>query len=63
MCTWILERRFSKDFGCRIYKKTNIVSETLNQNFEIIIQDTDAIREEIPAKFDRVEENIELLTS
>jgi hypothetical protein len=63
MCTWILERRFSEDFGRRIYRKTNIVAENLNQNVAIIVQDTDAIREEILAKFDRVEESSELLTS
>ena len=63
VCMFILERRFSEDFGRRIYKKTNAVSETLNQNVEIKVQDTDAIREEILAKFDLVEESSELLTS
>jgi hypothetical protein len=65
VCMWILERRFSEDFGRRVYRKTNVVSENLNQNVnvEIIVQDTDAIREEILAKFDRVEESSELLTS
>ena len=65
MCTWTLERRLSEDFGRRVYRKTNVVSENLNQNVnvEIIVQDTDAIREEILAKFDRVEESSELLTS
>jgi hypothetical protein len=28
---WILERRFSEDFGRREYRKMNIVSENLNQ--------------------------------
>jgi hypothetical protein len=30
MCTWILERRFASDFGRRVYRKTNVVSENLN---------------------------------
>ncbi len=65
MCSWILERRFSEYFGRRVYRKTNVVAENLNQNVnvEIIVQDTDAIREEILAKFDLVEESNELLTS
>ncbi len=63
VCMWILSRRFSEDFGRRVYKKTNVVSENKNVNVEIIVQDTDAIREEILAKFDRVEESNELLTS
>ena len=63
VCMWILERRFSEDFGRKIYRKTNIVAENLNKNVEIIVQDTDAIREEILAKFDRVEESNKLLTS
>ena len=60
VCMFILERRFSEDFGRRVYKKTNIVSENQNVNVEIIVQDTDAIREEILAKFERVEESNEL---
>ena len=65
MCTWILERRFASDFGRRVYRKTNLVADNLNQNVnvEIKVQDADAIREEILAKFDRVEESNELLTS
>ena len=56
---WILERRFSEDFGRRVYRKTNVVSENLNQNVnvEIIVQDTDPIWEEILANFDLVEES------
>ena len=53
---FILERRFSEDFGRRIYKKTNVVSEILNQNVEIIVQDTDAIRNEILNKLSIVVE-------
>ena len=63
MCTWILERRFSEDFGRRVYRKTNVVSENKNVNVEIIVNDTDAIRKQILAKFDRVKESNELLTS
>ena len=65
VCMFILERRFSEDFGRRVYKKTNVVAENLNQNVnvEIIVKDTDAIREEILAKFDQVGESNELLTS
>ena len=46
MCTWILERRFASDFGRRVYRKTNVGSDNLNQNVnvEIIVKDTDAIR-------------------
>jgi hypothetical protein len=52
VCMWILSRRFSEDFGRRLYRKTNVVSENLNQNVnvEIIVQDTDAIRKEILEK-------------
>ena len=51
VCMWILSRRFSEDFGRRLYRKTNVVSENLNQNIEIVVQDTNAIRKEILAKF------------
>ena len=44
---WILECRFSEDFGRRVYKKTNVVSENLNQNVEIVVKDADKIREKI----------------
>ena len=60
---WILERRFSEDFGRRQYRKTNVISENQNQNVDLIINDTDNIRKQILAKFDRVEESNELLTS
>ena len=58
ICIWILERRFSEDFGRRIYRKTNLVSENKNVNVELIVNDADSIRIEILAKFDRVEEVI-----
>ena len=63
VCMFILERRFPEDFGRRVYRKTNVISENKNANVEIIVQDTDAIRKEILATFDRVEEGNELLTS
>jgi hypothetical protein len=60
---FILERRFPEDFGRRIYKQTNIVSENHNVNVDIAINDADGIRAQILEKFDRVEESNELLTS
>jgi hypothetical protein len=63
VCMWILERRFSEDFGRRVYRKTNVVSENLNQNVEIIVNDVDEVRKQILAKFNRVEESNESLTS
>jgi hypothetical protein len=65
VCMFILERRFSEDFGRRVYRKTNVVAEKLNQNVivDIAINDADSIRAQILAKFDRVEESNELLTS
>jgi hypothetical protein len=56
ICMWVLERRFSDEFGRRVYKKTNVVSENLNQNVEIIMKDGDAIRKEILTKFNLVGE-------
>ena len=32
VCMFILERRFSEDFGRRVYRKTNVVSE--NKKYE-----------------------------
>jgi hypothetical protein len=53
VCMWILERRFSEDFGRRVYRKTNVVSENLNQNMivDIAINDADGIRAQILEKF------------
>jgi hypothetical protein len=51
MCTWILERRFSEDFGRRVYRKTNVVSENQNVNVNIAIHDADEIRTQILEKF------------
>jgi len=60
---WILERRFSEDFGRRMYRKMDVVSENQNVNAEIIVTDADEIRKQILAKFDRVRENNESVTS
>jgi hypothetical protein len=54
VCMLILERRFSEDFGRRVYRKMNVVSENKNENVEVIAKDADEIRNEILAKFDRV---------
>jgi hypothetical protein len=42
---WILERRFSADFARREYRKMNVVSENKNETVELIVNDTDEIRE------------------
>jgi transposase len=55
VCMWILERRFPENFGRHEYRKMNLVSENKNENVEIIVKDTDAIRNEILAKFVMVE--------
>jgi hypothetical protein len=57
---WILERRFPEEFGRRIYRKTNVVAENLNQNVELIVTDADKIRKQILEKFDLVAESNEL---
>jgi len=51
VCMWILERRFGEDFGRRIYRKTNVVSENQNVIFDIAINDADGIRAQILEKF------------
>ncbi len=43
VCMWILEKRFPEEFGRRLYRKTNVVSDNKNANIEIIITDIDAI--------------------
>ncbi len=53
VCMWILERRFSDDFGRREYRKMDIVSENINENVELTIKEGDQIRKQILAKFDR----------
>lgn len=51
MCTWILERRFSEDFGRRVYKKINVVSENQNVSVDIAVSDINGIRAQILEKF------------
>ena len=63
VCMWILERRFPEEFSRRVYRKMNVVSENLNQSVEIIVDDADAVRKQILAKFDRVEEGNGSVTS
>jgi hypothetical protein len=53
ICMFILERRFSKDFVRRIYRKMNVVSENKNENVEITVQEADILRKQILAKFYR----------
>jgi hypothetical protein len=48
---FILERRFPEEFGKRVYRKINSVSDNKNKNVEIIVKDTDKIRKEILEKF------------
>jgi transposase len=60
---WILERRFPAEFGRRIYRKTNVVAENLNQNVEIRVTDADILRKQILAKFYRIGESNESLTN
>jgi hypothetical protein len=53
---WSIDRfqvRFSEDFGRRVYRKTNVVSENKNENAEITIKEADVLRKQILAKFDR----------
>jgi len=54
VCMWILERRFPEEFGRRLYRKINTVSENKNENVEITIKEANLIRKQILAKFDRV---------
>ncbi len=51
VCMFILERRFPEEFGKRVYRKINSVSDNKNENVEIIVKDTDKIRKEILEKF------------
>ncbi len=56
VCMWILSRRFPEEFGRRVYKKTNVVSENHNVNIEINVNDADKIRNQILAKFTLIRE-------
>ena len=60
ICMWILERRFSEDFGRRVYRKTNVVAENINANVEITANEADIFRIQILEKFNLVTENNEL---
>jgi hypothetical protein len=53
VCMWILERRFSEDFGRWVYRKTNIVSDNQNVIVDIAINETDGIRAQILERFNR----------
>ena len=53
VCMWVLERRFSEDFGRREYRKMGLVSENQNVNVEINIKEADILRKQILAKFDQ----------
>ena len=48
---FILERRFPDEFGRRVYRKTNVVSESQNMIVDIAINDADGIRAQILEKF------------
>jgi hypothetical protein len=63
VCMWILERRFSGDFGRRQYRKMDVVSENKNENVKIIVNDADGIRKQILAKFDRFGKSKEFATN
>jgi len=52
VCMWILERCFSEDFGRRLYRKTNVVSENQNVIVDIAVNDASGIRAQILEKFD-----------
>jgi hypothetical protein len=60
---WILSRRFHEDFGRRQYRKMDVIAENKNVNVDIAINDADGIRKQIIAKFDRVRESNESVTS
>ncbi len=53
VCMWVFEWRFSDDFGRRVYRKTNVLSENINENVELTIKEGDQIRKQILAKFGR----------
>lgn len=56
VCMWILEKRFSQEFGKHVYRKTNVISENKNANVEITIKDTDLIRNKILDKLSLIGE-------
>ena len=56
ICMFILERRFPEEFGRRLYRKMNVVSENKDENVGLIVNDADGIRKEILAKFALIRE-------
>jgi transposase len=50
VCMWILERRFPDEFGRRVYRKMNVVSENHNETVEIVVNDADILRKKIIEK-------------
>ena len=56
ICMFILERRFPEEFGRRVYKKTNAISENKNVNAGIIVNNADEIRDKIIEKITMVRE-------
>jgi DNA-directed RNA polymerase subunit F len=62
ICMWILDRRFPDEFGRRIYKKMNMVSENKNENVELIINDADGFRKKILEKLALGRENLKSST-
>ena len=61
ICMWILKRRFPEEFGRRVYRKTNVISENHNTVVDIAVSDADGIRAQILEKFDLVGRNNEFL--
>jgi transposase len=53
VCMFILERRFPEEFGRRIYRQTNVVSENVNANLEITVQEAYSLRKQMLTKFDQ----------
>jgi hypothetical protein len=50
VCMWILERRFPDEFGRRVYRKMNAVSENHDETVEIAVNDADILRKTIIEK-------------
>jgi hypothetical protein len=51
---WILERRFTDDYGRREYRKMDVISENKNENVKITVKEADILRKQILVKFDEV---------
>jgi transposase len=50
VCMWILERRFPDEFGRRVYRKMNAVSENHDETVDIAVNDADILRKTIIEK-------------